>query len=144
MAGEKIGTDVLLFAKIGTPAAWKPLACLKTNGWSGATGTIDTTSKCSGKDETSLPGTRSSSFTGEGNAVDETGEPSTASFKTLSGLWTAGTVFPMKMVGVDDPADVVRGEVYITALSKTANHNETVGFSAEFKVTGAAAFTPEV
>lgn len=145
MAGEgfKNGTDVVLFAKIGTPAAWVPLACLKTNGWDGTTDQIDTSSKCSGNDKTSIPGDRSWSFKGDGNAVDEVGTPSRASFKTLSDFWSTNKTFPMKMVGVDDPADIVRGDVFITSLSKSAGKNEAVAFSATFQGTGPALFTPE-
>ncbi|TDO21885.1 phage tail tube protein [Pedobacter duraquae] len=145
MAGEafKNGTDVILFAKIGTTPAWVPLACLKTNSWDGSTASIDTTTKCSGKEDTSMAGSKSSSFKGDGNAINETGTPTQASFKTLSGLWQLGTTFPMKMVGVNDATDIVRGDVWISALSKGADHNTAVTFSATFQVTGGVLFTVE-
>lgn len=141
--GFKNGTDVLLFIKTGSPAAWVPVACLKTNGWDSSTESIDTTSKCSGRYKTSLPGDISWSFNGEGNAVADNGTPSRASFNVLSGLHKAGTTFPMKMVGVDDPADIIRGNVFITALSKSAGRNEAVGFSASFDGVGEYFTTPE-
>lgn len=141
--GFKNGTDNVLFVKIGTPAAWVPVACLKTNGWDASTDQIDTTSKCSGKYKTSLPGDISFSFKADGNAVDDAGAPSKASFLVLAGLHKAGTTFPMKMVGVDDPTDVIRGDVFLTAISKSAGRNEAVGFSATFQGTGEYFLTPE-
>lgn len=141
--GFKNGTNNLLFLKIGTPAAWVPVACLKTNGWDSSTGEIDTTTKCSGKYTTSIPGDISWSFSGEGNAIDETGTPSQASFKTLAGLQKDGKTFPAKMVNVDDPTDVIRGTVYITSLNKSAGRNEAVGFTSSFRGTGEYFLTPE-
>jgi predicted secreted protein len=134
MADFKNGTDFVLFAKIA--AAWVPLACLKTNAFDASTDSIDTTSKCSGKYKTSIPGDIGWSFSADGNSVDETGTPSRASFKKLSELHKAGTVFPMKMVGVNDATDIVRGDVYITALALSAGRNEAVGFTATFQGTG--------
>ncbi|QIL41025.1 hypothetical protein G7074_18190 [Pedobacter sp. HDW13] len=139
----KNGTDNVLFVKIGAPAAWVAVACLKTNSWDGSTDQIDTTSKCSGKFKTSLPGDISWSFKGDGNAVDDSGAPSKASFKALSALHKAGTTFPCKMVGVDDPDDIIRGDVFITALSLSAGRNEAVAFSATFQGTGEYFTTPE-
>lgn len=141
--GFKNGTDNVLFVKIGTPAAWVPVACLKTNGWDASTDQIDTTSKCSGKYKTSLPGDISWSFKGDGNAVDDKGVPSKASFAVLAGLKKAGETFPAKMVGVDDPTDVIRGDVFITALSLSAGRNEPVAFSSTFQGTGEFFLTPE-
>ena len=142
--GFKNGTDVLLFAKLGTPAAWVTLACLKTNSWDGSTDQIDFTTKCSGKFKESKPGDRSWSFKGDGNSVDDAALPSRASFAVLSGLWKTGTTFPMKMVNVEDAADVIRGDVYLTSLSESAGRNEAVGFSATFQGTGEPFFTAEV
>ena len=142
--GFNNGTNVLLFAKLGTPAVWKTLACLKTNSWDGTTDQIDYTTKCSGLDKESAPGDRSSSFKADGNAIDDSGDVSKASFLVLSGLWNEGTTFPMKMVNVEDPLDIIRGSVYITSLGKGAGRNEAVGFSASFQVTGPTSFVPEV
>lgn len=141
--GFKNGTDNLLFIKIGAPAVWVTLACLKTNGWDGTTDQIDTTSKCSGKYKTSLAGDISWSFKGDGNAVNDAGAPSKASFKQLATLHKSGATFPMKMVGVEDPDDIIRGNVFITSISKNAGRNEAVGFSATFQGTGEYFLTPE-
>lgn len=146
MAGEadfKNGTDYLLFAKIGTPAAWVVLACLKTNAFDSSTDAIENTSKCSGRYKTSQAGDIGWSFSAEGNSVDETGATSRASFKTLSGLQKTGKTFPMKMVGVNEPTDVVRGDVWISALGKSAGRNEAVGWTATFQGTGEYFDTPE-
>lgn len=139
MADEvfKNGTNVVLFVKVGTPTpAWVPVACLKTNSWDGQVDQIDTTSKCSGKFKTSMPGDISWSIKGDGNAVDDAGVPSKASFKVLSGLMKTAKVFPVKMVGVDDPTDILRGDSFITSLSKAAGRNEAVAFSVSFQGTG--------
>ncbi|RAJ28868.1 phage tail tube protein [Pedobacter cryoconitis] len=141
--GFKNGTKVLLFVKLGTPAAWVTLACLKTNSWDSSTDQIDTTTKCSGRYKTSLPGDISWSFKGDGNAIDDTVAVSQASFNVLAGLQKAGTTFPMKMVGVDDPTDVIRGNVFITSISKSAGRNEAVGFSSTFQGVGEYFLTPE-
>jgi predicted secreted protein len=142
--GFKNGTDYLLFAKIGTPAAWVPLACLKTNGFDATTDQIDTTTKCSGKYKTSLPGDIGWSFKGDGNAIDDTAQPSQASFNVLAGLQKAGTTFPMKMVGVDDPTTIVRGNVFITSIGLSAGRNEALSFTSAFQGVGEYFLTPEV
>jgi hypothetical protein len=139
--GFKNGTDNLLFAKIGTPLAgtptvptWVVIGCLKTNGWEGSTDTIDTTSKCSGKYKTALPGDITWSFNAEFNDINDTPTtaPVRASFAKLAALHKAGTTFPMKMVGVDTPLDIIRGDVFITAISKSAARNEAVNSSVTF------------
>jgi len=142
--GFKNGTDVLLFVKYGTPAVWIPLACLKSNGWDGSTDQIDITSKCSGNDKDSLAGDRSWTFKAEGNAINDKALPSRASFNTLAEFWSNGTRFEAKMVGVDDPDDVIRGKCYITSLSKNAGRNEAVGFSVSLQGVGKVQFKPEV
>lgn len=141
--GFKNGTEVVLFAKLGAPAAWVALACLKTNSWDSSTDQIDTTSKCSGKYKTSLPGDISWSFKADGNAIDDAANASQASFNVLAGLQKTGTTFPMKMVGVDDPTDIIRGNVFITSISKSAGRNEAVAFSSTFQGTGEYFLTPE-
>ena len=141
----KNGTDNLLFAKIGTPAAWVVIGCLKTNNWDGSTDQIDTTSKCSGRYKTSIPGDISWSFGADFNDIDDTPEtaPVRASFAKLAALHKAGTIFPMKMVGVDT-ADIIRGEVFITSINKSAGRNESVSSSVTFQGTGEYFLTDEV
>jgi predicted secreted protein len=146
MANEaKVGADVMFFAKIGTVPAWVVVGCGKTTGWSGTTDMIDTTTSCSGRDKTQIAGFRSSSFKFDGLAIKEDATPSIASFKTLSALWLAGTTFPVKLVGVDDPTDVIRAvAANITSLDKNASTGEAVSFSVSIAVSGPVAFTPEV
>lgn len=136
--GFKNGTDNLLFAKIGTPAAWVVLGCLKTNSWEASTDSIDTTTKCSGKFKESLPGNINWSFKADFNDIDDTPitAPVRASFAKLAALHEAGTTFPMKMVGVDS-ADTISGDVFITSINKSAGRNEAVTSSVSFQGTGA-------
>ena len=135
--GFKNGTDNLLFAKIGTPAAWVVIGCLKTNSFDASTDTIDTTSKCSGRYKTSLPGDITWSFKADFNDIDDTPTtaPVRASFAKLAALHKAGTTFPVKMVGVDT-TDVVTGDVFITSISKSAGRNEAVNSSVTFMGVG--------
>ena len=129
---------------VGETTTWEVVAESKSDGWETSTDQIDTTSKGSGRFKTGLPGDISWTMNSEGFAIDDAGEASKASFNKLAALHKAGTSFPIKLENINDSDDLIRGEAYITALSKSTARNEGVGFSATFQGTGEYFTTPEV
>ena len=133
---HKNGSLNLLFIRLPDSEDFLPLALLKSNSWEATTDQMSTVSRCSGRFKTSIPTFISWSFKADGNAIDSNVDPSKISFKMLANLQKAGTIFEMKMVDLDNEDEVIRGEAYITSLSKSAGRNDPVGFSASFQGTG--------
>lgn len=104
-----IGNDVLFYVDTTTPLTTAGtaitaatiatsgvlVACLTENGFDGTTSPIGTSSKCSGRWATSIPGEQGWSMSASGNMINvETGEAATLkSHNALFKLWRAGTIF---------------------------------------------------
>lgn len=142
----KNGTEYILSTQTGPvvsgDATWLTTVCLKSAGWEASGDDIDTSSKCSGDWSTSIPGRKSWSFTGEGNAIAGTADASTASFNHYFALWKSGDIFEAQMVNVNDNTDIIHGPVRISALSKTAPDNDVASFSITFTGQGEPLITP--
>lgn len=114
---------------------YRAVACLITNGFSGSTDSIETTSKCSGSDKDSEPGDRGWTITGEGQAVDDISSAQ-ANYQELAELWASGRKFWIKMANPTN--NIVReGKTWISSYAETAARNVAYGFNATFQGTGA-------
>lgn len=112
------------------PGNFELVGCLTSNGFSGTTGTIDTTSKCSGKFTTSLPGDISWSISAEGNAIDL---PDAASGVDISNnalfkLWKSATTFWAMLTDVNTLATRY-GLAYISAYDDSSPRAAAKTFS---------------
>lgn len=135
------GNDYLLFVKEG--AAWKVVACLRSNGVDMSTAEITSETKCNSGFEESLPGTKSWSFPFEGDAIDDAAEPSQVSHDYLFDQWTAGNTFPAKVAQVEGTY-VRYGNVYLTGLTESQDVNAPFTFTGTLKGTGPLSKTEPV
>ncbi len=137
------GTNYVLQIKYGN--AWKTIGCGTSNGFTGTTGVIDGSSKCSGRYEDKQPGRIgwTMEFAGKAAPVDDA-DASLASFNQLSAFQKSGTIFQIRQVNLQHPEDIIRGDAFITSLSKTSPDNEAVTFDASFQGRGEYFTTPEV
>jgi len=112
------------------PGDFELVGCLTSNGFSGTTGTIDTTSKCSGKFTTSLPGDISWSISAEGNSIDlpSPGSGVDVSNNALFKLWKAGTTFWAMLTDVNTLASRY-GLAYISSYDDSAPRAAAKTFS---------------
>lgn len=136
------GTLNVLQIRIGN--AWKTVACGTSNGFTSTTAEIDGNSKCSGNYDSSEPGRTSwtMDFSGKAAPVDDT-DAALASFNQLAGLQKGGQTFPIRQFNASNPTDVLRGNAFITSLTKTYPDSDSVTFDASFKGVGEFFFTPE-
>lgn len=129
------GNDYLLFVKREGETDWKLIACLSSNGASRATDAITSTTKCSNGFQESIPGEMNWTFTGEGNAVDNTLEASEVSLNELKEIWSTQEV-PEWKIGKVGGTDVDYGQGWISALDTTAPTNDAYTFSLTIQGTG--------
>lgn len=142
------GTDVLLLIDLVTPITadidtvdipgnFEVMACLTSNSWDVATASTDTSSKCSGKDATSLPGQRSGTASAEGRAITDADALATSriNHNKLADLENTGTTFWLALF--DSALNTVRYSLaYITSFSDAAPNAEGQTFSASFTLVG--------
>jgi len=136
------GTLYLVRTATGTANAFETLVCLTSNGWQASGDDIDTSSKCDGLWTTTQPGRKGWTITGEGNSIAGTPDAGTASFNKMFSLWKAGTVFAAEFYNTEDEDDIIRGNVRITSLEKTAPDNAATTFSITFTGQGEPFNTP--
>lgn len=146
MAVEKLsGNDYIILIDTTTPItepaglAYDPVMCMSSNGISITIEGIDVSDKCNDGWAGSLPGNGSWEITGTGNAIDETLEPSAASYQTLFELAVAKTRFWMKMA--NKPANtntpIIReGIGWLSAYSETADTDTPYAFDFTFTGVG--------
>lgn len=142
------GTDVLLLIDLDTPIStdiddvvipgtFEPIACLTSNSWDVATASTDTSTKCTGKDATSIPGQRSGTASAEGRAIpdSEATADNKINHNKLADLENNGTTFWLAMF---DPAlETVRYSLaYISSFSDAAPNADSQTFSAQFVLVG--------
>lgn len=142
MAISKLnGNDYIIFVDDTTPitssagAAYEPLMCMSSNGFSGTTDAIDIADKCNDGFADSTPGNSSWEITGTGNAIDETLESSAASYQKLFELWQAKKVFWMKLAnkaGNTNTAIIREGIGYFSSYSETADTDTPYTFDFTF------------
>lgn len=137
------GKDYLLFVKREGETTWKTIACLSSNGVSRGADAITSSTKCSGGFQESIPGELNWSFSGDGNAVDDTLEASELSLNELKEIWAAREVAEWKMAKVGS-TDVDYGQGWISQLDTTAPNNDAYTFSLTVTGTGVLAPTEPV
>lgn len=129
----------------GTEANYKLLACLTSNGVEVSVAQQDTSNKCDGGWQTSVPGIASFTFSGDGQAVSlESGEAATKiNYQKLLELATTKEIFFVRMT---DPSNTVvrEGKVFISSYSETAPNAEAYTFTATFTGVGELFITPVV
>ena len=127
----------------GTDANYKLLACLTSNGVEVSIAQQDTSNKCDGGNQTSIPGLLSWTMSGDGQAVSlESGEAATkTNYQAIMALALAKTVFFLRFT---DPANTVvrEGKVYITSYSETAPNADAYTFTVTFQGVGELFITP--
>jgi predicted secreted protein len=138
----KNGTSYLVRTATGASNAFETLVCLTSNGFQTSGSDITTDSKCTGEWSSTLQGRKGWTLSGEGQSIAGTADTGTASFQKLAILWKAGTIFAAEFYNVDDEDDVIRGNVRITDLAKTAPDNDVTTFSVTFTGQGEVFFTP--
>lgn len=146
MAIKKLnGNDYILLIDTTTPitatsgAVYRPVACITTAGISGTTNVIEVSDKCNEGFADAIPGNKTNTITGSGNAIDETLEPSQASFEELLALYQDGTEFWMKLANKSGNTEtpVIREAVgFITDYSETADTDTPYTFDLTFRAKG--------
>lgn len=127
--------------------AWKPVACLTSNGLSTTLGIIESQTKCFPGVVKKTPGTFSYSISAEGEYIDTTtagGEDTKASHDALLLLQLSKSLVDFKIdTNVDDAASTKYfGSAYITELELTADAGDEVQtFSATLDGDGALVLT---
>lgn len=142
MAVEKLnGNDYILLIDTTTPitseagAAYDPVMCMSSNGISITIEGIEVSDKCNDGWAGSLPGNGSWEITGTGNAIDETLEPSAASYQTLFELAVSKQRFWMKLANKPantNTAIIREGIGYISSYSETADTDTPYTFDLTF------------
>lgn len=124
-------------ADVVLPGNFEPIGCLTSNSWETSTATIDTTSKCSGLFNTSLPGDKSATASGEGNAITDA-DAVTLGVKNhnyLAKLAKDGTT--VWLAFFDTAQETVRfGKAFITSFSDTAPRAAAQTFSVSWQIVG--------
>lgn len=129
----------------GTDANYKLLACLTSNGVEVSVAQQDTSNKCDGGWQTSVPGIGSWTMSGDGQAVSlETGEAATKiNYQKILELAVTKEIFFIRMT--DATNTVVReGKVFISSYNETAPNAEAYTFTATFTGIGELFITPVV
>lgn len=129
-----IDTDIDLVA---IPGNFEPVGCLSSNSWESSTTTTDTSSKCSGRFTSSLPGDKSATASGEGFAISDS-DAITAGLinhNQLAVLDKNSTIVWLAMF--DTALNTIRyGKAFITAYSDSAPRAEGQTFSVSFQIVG--------
>lgn len=138
------GNDYIVFVDTTTSteasrgAAYTPVMCMTSNGFSMTRETIDVTDKCAALGfSTPLPGTASWSITGSGNAIDETGSPSEVSYQELFEICKTGEPVWVKIANRNlgtGAAYIREGVAILTDISETQDTNTP--FTFDFTFTG--------
>ena len=129
-----IDTITSLNARPTDDTNYKAVACLTTNGMELSTEDIDTTSKCSGRFKESDSGDVSWSFSGDGNAIDDT-QVAEVNYQTLIDLAISGEKFWVKTANPSN--EIIReGIARISSYSETYDRNTPFTFSATFQGSG--------
>lgn len=147
MANEFLdGTEFLLYinettplttdiADVLIPGDFELVACLTSNGFDGTTATIDTSSKCSGNFTTALPGDKSWTVAGEGNAIPTEALDARINHNKLFELWKNGTTVWIALF--DTALFTVRyGQGFITSFSDAGPRAAAQTFSVTFQGVG--------
>ncbi|WP_254526990.1 MULTISPECIES: phage tail tube protein [unclassified Sphingobacterium] len=137
------GKEYLLFVKRAADETWKTIACLSSNGVSRGADAITSSTKCSDGFQESKSGEKNWSFSGEGNAVDDTLQASEVSLNDLKDMWASGEDAEWKMAKVGS-TEVDYGFGWISQLDSTAGNNEAYTFSLTVQGTGVLATTEPV
>lgn len=142
------GTETLLLVDDTTPLTtdiddvvipgnFVALGCLTSNSWETSTATIDTSSKCSGNFTTSLPGDKSATASGEGNAITDADAATLGliNHNRLAQLAKDGTTVWLGFF--DSSLETVRyGKAFITSFSDTAPRAAAQTFSVQWQIVG--------
>ena len=112
---------------------YRPLMCIIDSSFAGSTDTIEVSNKCgSGSGwQGALPGVKSFTITGTAHAIDETLEPSAASYQEVAELWHAGQTFWAKIANKQDNQGTVyirEAVVFISDYTENQGLNEAMTF----------------
>lgn len=119
------------------PGNFEPIGCLTQNSWETSTATIDTSSKCSGRFTSALPGDKSATASGEGNAISDADAAAAGliNHNRLAQLDKEGTTVWLAMY--DTVLNTVRyGKAFITAYSDAAPRAAAQTFSVSWQIVG--------
>lgn len=125
-------------------ANYKAVMCEVSSSFSGTTDEQTVSNKCSGGWANSNPNTKSWTFSGEANAVDESGSPSLLSLNAIAELWKSGQKFWAKQAASDPSmlTDVfTEGVVWVSSFEQTFGNEDAVTFSYTFTGVGEPNFT---
>jgi len=129
-----INTDI---NDVVIPGDFEPIGCLTQNSWETSTATIDTSSKCSGRFTSSLPGDKSATASGEGFAISDADAVTggLVNHNGLAALDKAGTIVWLALY--DTALNTVRyGKAFITAYSDSAPRAAGQTFSVSWQIVG--------
>lgn len=129
-----IDTDIDLVA---IPGNFEPIGCLTQNSFETSTATIDTSSKCSGRFTSALPGDKSATASGEGNAISDADAVTAGliNHNRLAQLDKDGTT--VWLAFFDTALNTIRyGKAFITSFSDAAPRAAAQTFSVSWQIVG--------
>lgn len=134
------GDIIILSVYDATATAYKPIACLTSNGLNETRNVIESQTKCNPGETTKTKGSRNYNVSAEGEYIDTTsvgGETAKASHDFLKSLSDGDDLINWRMsTGLAD-TPFYYGVSIITDLSLTAPANDTTTFSCTLEGSGA-------
>jgi predicted secreted protein len=129
----KNGNDYLLFIKVDTE--WKTVACLRSNGIDISSSDVVSETKCNDGWEESEGGTGSWAMPFEGDAIDESADPSQVSYDFLFDMAVEKKKYPVKIAEVEGTY-VRYGVARLNSYSENQSVNSPFGFTGSLKGIG--------
>lgn len=136
MANEITAKNVGIYYNSGTTEVpvWLLMVCSTSDGFSGSTDAVTTSTKCDDGWVSSLPGDKSWSFSHSALASSVPGSGQ-MSFKEIEDLWIAGTIGEFKMESTEAADDYYWfGTGWISELNEEAPSGEYV--TVDITITG--------
>ena len=152
MANEAVnGKQYIIFTKTGPAVApsaeltWESVVCLTSNSFAPTDNQIDASSKCTDGWNKTVTGERGWAISGEAQAIMDTPDAGTASWKKFVTLWKSEVVFPAMIADRNDlDSVVVRGNVKVTDIPIDFPNNDLATFSLTLTGQGEPFFDAEV
>lgn len=136
MANEIESKKIGLYVNTGTVLipVWKLAVCSSSDGFSGSTDAVTTSTKCDDGWVSSLPGDKSWSFSHSALAI-KLPSATEVSFKQLQDIWKAGTISQWKLESIVSEDNYFwMGTGWISELSEEAASGEYL--TVDITITG--------
>lgn len=144
-----LGTETLLFVDVDTPittpiedvvvpGTFEEIICLTDNSFDATTASIQTDNKCNGLWDSSLPGLKSATFGGNGDAVLIDGADPRYNMDKVAELWRNGTRAWWLQYNPNG-AGVRFAVGYVSSYNDTSPNKDKQTFSFTITLTGSVA-----